>query len=104
MMLLHSHSKVQGSICKEVFSQTMPLSSWSCSSTLDRDVLKKAIDEVTCWIAEAEEEETMILQDLSGMKQGASLRHLWALCGFIASPEPLGLLLSFAACSVKLLC
>uniref|UniRef100_A0A8B9F2W1 PARN like, ribonuclease domain containing 1 n=1 Tax=Amazona collaria TaxID=241587 RepID=A0A8B9F2W1_9PSIT len=73
------------------------------SSALDRDVLKKAIDEVTCWIAAAEEEETMILQDLSGMKQGASLRHLWALSGFITS-EPLGLLLSFAACSVKLLC
>ena len=37
-------------------------------------MLKKAIDEVTCWIAAAEEEETMILQDLSGMKQGASLK------------------------------
>jgi len=66
-------------------------------------VLKKVIDEVTCWIAAAEEEETMILQDLSGTKRGASLRHLWALSSFIASPEPLGPLLSSAACSVKLL-
>lgn len=39
-------------------------------------MLKKAIDEVTCWIGAAEEEETMILQDLRGMKQGVSLRHL----------------------------
>ncbi|NXL57311.1 PNDC1 ribonuclease, partial [Chordeiles acutipennis] len=39
---------------------------WKVSSALDRDVLKKAIDEVTRWIAAAEEEETMILQDLSG--------------------------------------
>lgn len=67
-------------------------------------MLKKAIDEVTCWIAAAEEEETMILQDLSGMKQSASLRHLWAPSGFITSSEPLGLLWSFAARSVKLLC
>lgn len=67
-------------------------------------MLKKAIDEVTRWIAAAEEEETMILQDLSGTKQAASLRYLWAPSCFITSPEPLGLLLSFAACSVKLLC
>lgn len=66
-------------------------------------MLKKAIDEVTCWIAAAEEEETMILQDLSGMEQDASRRDLWALHGFITSPGPLGLLLSFAACFVKLL-
>ncbi|XP_025922309.1 poly(A)-specific ribonuclease PNLDC1 isoform X4 [Apteryx rowi] len=37
-------------------------------SVLDRDKMKKAIDEVTCWIAAAEEEETMILQDLSGIQ------------------------------------
>ncbi|XP_064913617.1 poly(A)-specific ribonuclease PNLDC1 isoform X4 [Columba livia] len=35
-------------------------------SDLDRDVLKKAIDEVTCWIAAAEEDDTMVLHDLSG--------------------------------------
>ncbi|NWV42927.1 PNDC1 ribonuclease, partial [Grantiella picta] len=42
--------------------------SWKVCSTnnADRDVLKKAIDEVTSWIAAAAEEETMILQDLSG--------------------------------------
>lgn len=53
------------------FSHTPPFSTQSCFSALDRDVLKKAIDKVTCWIAAAEEEETMILQDLSGMKQNA---------------------------------
>lgn len=39
------------------------------TSCADRDVLKKAIDEVTSWIAAAKEEDTMILQDLNGMKQ-----------------------------------
>ncbi|NXK85522.1 PNDC1 ribonuclease, partial [Formicarius rufipectus] len=38
---------------------------WKFRSGVDKDVLKKAIDEVTCWIAAAEEEETMILQDLN---------------------------------------
>lgn len=66
-------------------------------------MLKKAIDEVTCWIVAAEEEETMILQDLNGMKQDASLRRLWALKGSIPSPEPVGPLLSSAASSSKLL-
>lgn len=103
VMLLHSCSKAQGSLCKELFF-TPPLSLQYCCSNLDRDVLKKAIDEVTCWIAAAEEDDTMVLHDLSGKKQGASLWHLWALRGFITSPEPLGRLLSFAACSVKLLC
>lgn len=41
----------------------------SSASNADRDVLKKAIDEVTSWIAAAKEEDTMILQDLKGMKQ-----------------------------------
>lgn len=41
----------------------------SSSTSTDRDVLKKAIDEVTSWIAAAKEEDTMILQDLNGMKQ-----------------------------------
>lgn len=41
----------------------------SSTSNADRDVLKKAIDEVTSWIAAAKEEDTMILQDLNGMKQ-----------------------------------
>ncbi|XP_069707091.1 poly(A)-specific ribonuclease PNLDC1 isoform X2 [Phaenicophaeus curvirostris] len=51
---------------EEIFSKHLLAGSWKASSALDRDVLKKAIDEVTHWIAEAEEEETMILQDLSG--------------------------------------
>ncbi|XP_054018730.1 poly(A)-specific ribonuclease PNLDC1 [Dryobates pubescens] len=51
---------------EKILSQHLSASSWKHSSSLDRDVLKKAIDKVTCWIAAAEEEETMILQDLSG--------------------------------------
>ncbi|XP_064303028.1 poly(A)-specific ribonuclease PNLDC1 isoform X2 [Phalacrocorax carbo] len=51
---------------EKILSQHLLAGSWKVSSVLDRDVLKKAIDEVTCWIAAAEEEETMILQDLSG--------------------------------------
>lgn len=39
------------------------------STNVDRDVLKKAIDEVTSWIVAAKEDDTMILQDLNGMKQ-----------------------------------
>ncbi|XP_074024813.1 poly(A)-specific ribonuclease PNLDC1 [Numenius arquata] len=51
---------------EKILSQRLLAGSSKVSSALDRDVLKKAIDEVTCWIAAAEEEETMILQDLSG--------------------------------------
>ncbi|NXG73113.1 PNDC1 ribonuclease, partial [Baryphthengus martii] len=51
---------------EELLSQHLLKSSWKVSSVLDRDVLRKAIDEVTCWIAAAEEEETMVLRDLSG--------------------------------------
>ncbi|KAM9654659.1 poly(A)-specific ribonuclease PNLDC1 isoform 7-T7 [Morphnus guianensis] len=51
---------------EKILSQHLLEGSWKVSSALDRDVLKKAIDEVTCWIGAAEEEETMILQDLSG--------------------------------------
>ncbi|KFQ17116.1 Poly(A)-specific ribonuclease PARN-like domain-containing protein 1, partial [Merops nubicus] len=50
---------------EKILSQHLLAGSWKFSSALDRDVLKKAINEVTCWIAAAEEEETMILQDLS---------------------------------------
>ncbi|KAJ7413161.1 poly -specific ribonuclease parn-like domain-containing protein 1 [Willisornis vidua] len=50
---------------EEVLRQHLLAGSWNFhSSAADRDVLKKAIDEVTCWIVAAEEEETMILQDL----------------------------------------
>uniref|UniRef100_A0A663E5H0 Poly(A)-specific ribonuclease PNLDC1 n=1 Tax=Aquila chrysaetos chrysaetos TaxID=223781 RepID=A0A663E5H0_AQUCH len=51
---------------EKILSQHLLEGSWKVSSALDRDVLKKAIDEVTRWIGAAEEEETMILQDLSG--------------------------------------
>ncbi|XP_075269832.1 poly(A)-specific ribonuclease PNLDC1 isoform X2 [Opisthocomus hoazin] len=54
---------------EKIFSQHLLAGSWKVSSALDRDVLKKVIDEVTCWIAAAEEEETMILQDLSGYQR-----------------------------------
>lgn len=62
--------------------------------------MKKAIDEVTRWIVAAEEGETMTLKDLSGTEQGASLGYRQALSGFITA-EHLGLLVSFAACSLK---
>ncbi|NXJ59407.1 PNDC1 ribonuclease, partial [Rostratula benghalensis] len=51
---------------EKILSQRLLAGSSKISSALDRDVLKKAIDEVTRWIAAAREEETMILQDLSG--------------------------------------
>ncbi|NWR76109.1 PNDC1 ribonuclease, partial [Centropus unirufus] len=51
---------------EEVFSKHLLGGSWTARSALESDVLKKAIEEVTDWIAGAEEEETMILQDLSG--------------------------------------
>ncbi|XP_053920005.1 poly(A)-specific ribonuclease PNLDC1 isoform X2 [Cuculus canorus] len=51
---------------EENFSKHLFVGSWKASSAVDRDVLKKAIDEVTRWIVAAKEEETMILQDLSG--------------------------------------
>ncbi|XP_071596585.1 poly(A)-specific ribonuclease PNLDC1 isoform X1 [Heliangelus exortis] len=51
---------------EKMLSQHLLEGSWKVSSGLDRDALKKAIDEVTCWIATAKEEETMTLQDLSG--------------------------------------
>ncbi|XP_068255231.1 poly(A)-specific ribonuclease PNLDC1 isoform X2 [Nyctibius grandis] len=50
---------------EKILSQHLSAGSWKVSSALDRDVMKKAIDQVTCWIAAAEEEETMTLQDLS---------------------------------------
>ncbi|NWI56497.1 PNDC1 ribonuclease, partial [Calyptomena viridis] len=51
---------------EKILRQRLLADSWKVHSAADRDVLKKAIDEVTSWIAEAEEEETLILQDLSG--------------------------------------
>ncbi|NXL41650.1 PNDC1 ribonuclease, partial [Podilymbus podiceps] len=74
---------------EKILSQQLLAGSWKVSSALDRDVLKKAIDEVTCWIAAAEEEETMILHDLSGYQMfevqlvlRQALQNVWT--------EPLG--------------
>ncbi|NXF18956.1 PNDC1 ribonuclease, partial [Rhodinocichla rosea] len=51
---------------EKILSQHLLAGTWKVCSNADRDVLKKAIDEVTTWIAAAKEEDTMILQDLSG--------------------------------------
>ncbi|NXU18925.1 PNDC1 ribonuclease, partial [Pardalotus punctatus] len=53
---------------EKTLRQHLLADSWKVFSTnnADRDVLKKAIDEVTSWITAAAEEETMILEDLSG--------------------------------------
>lgn len=37
-------------------------------SVLDKDKVKKVIDEVTCWVASAEEGESVILHDIQGRK------------------------------------
>ncbi|XP_058275809.1 poly(A)-specific ribonuclease PNLDC1 isoform X1 [Hirundo rustica] len=53
---------------EKILRQRLLAGTWKVCSTsnADRDVLKKAIDEVTSWIAAAKEEDTMILQDLNG--------------------------------------
>ncbi|NWZ94175.1 PNDC1 ribonuclease, partial [Nesospiza acunhae] len=51
---------------EKILRQHLLAGTWKVCSNADRDVLKKAIDEVTTWIAAAKEEDTMILQDLSG--------------------------------------
>ncbi|XP_048154230.1 poly(A)-specific ribonuclease PNLDC1 isoform X2 [Corvus hawaiiensis] len=53
---------------EKILRQRLLAGTWKVCSTsnADRDVLKKAIDEVTSWIAVAKEEDTMILQDLNG--------------------------------------
>ncbi|XP_072783024.1 poly(A)-specific ribonuclease PNLDC1 isoform X3 [Taeniopygia guttata] len=52
---------------EESLRQHLLADTWKvCSTNVDRDVLKKAIDEVTSWIVAAKEEDTMILQDLNG--------------------------------------
>ncbi|KAM9019194.1 poly(A)-specific ribonuclease PNLDC1 isoform 4-T4 [Ara ararauna] len=75
---------------EKILHQYLLEGSRKVSSALDRDALKKAIDEVTCWIAAAEEEETMILQDLSGYQVlevqlvlRHALRNVWT--------QPLGI-------------
>ncbi|KAM7027906.1 poly(A)-specific ribonuclease PNLDC1 [Passerculus sandwichensis] len=53
---------------EKILRQHLLAGTWKVCSTsnADRDVLKKAIDEVTTWIGAAKEEDTMVLQDLSG--------------------------------------
>ncbi|NXA10453.1 PNDC1 ribonuclease, partial [Sapayoa aenigma] len=74
---------------EKTLRQRLLAGSWEVCSAADRDVLKEAIDEVTCWIAEAEEGETMILRDLSDchmlevqMVLRQALQNVWT--------EPLG--------------
>ncbi|KAF2974377.1 hypothetical protein EK904_009937, partial [Melospiza melodia maxima] len=52
---------------EKILRQHLLAGTWEVCSTsnADRDVLKKAIDEVTTWIGAAKEEDTMVLQDLS---------------------------------------
>ncbi|KAF4796295.1 poly(A)-specific ribonuclease PARN-like domain-containing protein 1 isoform X3 [Turdus rufiventris] len=50
---------------EKILRQHLLAGTWKVCSCADRDVLKKAIDEVTSWIAAAKEEDTMILQDLN---------------------------------------
>ncbi|NXP57283.1 PNDC1 ribonuclease, partial [Chloropsis cyanopogon] len=51
---------------EKILRQHLLAGTWKVCSNADRDVLKKAIDEVTSWIVAAKEEDTMILQDLNG--------------------------------------
>ncbi|NXB76123.1 PNDC1 ribonuclease, partial [Donacobius atricapilla] len=53
---------------EKILRQLLLAGTWKVCRTnnADRDVLKRAIDEVTSWIAAAKEEDTMILQDLNG--------------------------------------
>ncbi|NWZ44915.1 PNDC1 ribonuclease, partial [Brachypodius atriceps] len=51
---------------EKILRQRLLAGTWKVCSNADKDVLKKAIDEVTSWIAAAKEEDTMILQDLKG--------------------------------------
>ncbi|OWK61765.1 Poly(A)-specific ribonuclease PARN-like domain-containing protein 1 [Lonchura striata] len=54
---------------EEILRQHLLADTWKvCSTNVDRDVLKKVIDEVTSWIVAAKEEDTMILQDLNVSK------------------------------------
>ncbi|XP_042684712.1 poly(A)-specific ribonuclease PNLDC1 isoform X1 [Centrocercus urophasianus] len=58
---------------EKILSQRLLQGSWEVCSALNMNVVKKAIDEVTCWIAAAKEGDSMILQDLSGMKQDSQM-------------------------------
>ncbi|NXD22508.1 PNDC1 ribonuclease, partial [Spelaeornis formosus] len=74
---------------EEILRQHLLAGTWKVCSYANRDVLKKAIDEVTSWITAAKEGNTMILQDLNGyhmlevqMVLRQALENVWT--------EPLG--------------
>lgn len=50
------------------FLQDYREGSWRVRSTLEKDCLKKAIEEVTCWVTSAAEGDTMVLRDLNGFE------------------------------------
>ncbi|OXB71799.1 UNVERIFIED_CONTAM: hypothetical protein H355_015668 [Colinus virginianus] len=50
---------------EKILSQHLLEGSWKVCSALNMKVVKKAIDEVTCWLAVAKEGDTVILQDLN---------------------------------------
>ncbi|XP_043367177.1 poly(A)-specific ribonuclease PNLDC1 isoform X4 [Dermochelys coriacea] len=41
---------------------------WKVRSTLDKDKVKKMIDDVTCWVPSAEEGDSMVLHNISGFQ------------------------------------
>ncbi|CAM5133483.1 unnamed protein product [Natator depressus] len=41
---------------------------WKVRSTLDKDKVKKVIDDVTCWVPSAEEGDSMVLHNISGFQ------------------------------------
>ncbi|KAM6462821.1 poly(A)-specific ribonuclease PNLDC1 isoform 1-T1 [Liasis olivaceus] len=41
---------------------------WIVRSSFDKDKVKKVIDEVTCWMCSAEEEDSMVLHDMYGFQ------------------------------------
>ncbi|XP_025029810.1 poly(A)-specific ribonuclease PNLDC1 [Python bivittatus] len=41
---------------------------WIVQSSFDKDKVKKVIDEVTCWMCSAEEEDSMVLHDMYGFQ------------------------------------
>ncbi|XP_073193933.1 poly(A)-specific ribonuclease PNLDC1 isoform X2 [Lepidochelys kempii] len=41
---------------------------WKVRSTLDKDNVKKVIDDVTCWVPSAEEGDSMVLHNISGFQ------------------------------------
>uniref|UniRef100_A0A8C3Y7A3 PARN like, ribonuclease domain containing 1 n=1 Tax=Catharus ustulatus TaxID=91951 RepID=A0A8C3Y7A3_CATUS len=67
---------------EKILRQHLLAGTWKVCSCANRDVLKKAIDEVTSWIDAAKEEDTMILQDLNGMKQCLSEAPVASECSF----------------------